>query len=140
MPFDGAESPFNYVARFDLVIDLIEAPGRWTKRTYRNKHGQYCLKEALNMIGVAEILEPIILRAAAETADREFCCIESFNDLPGTTHRDVVTVLYRVRDDLINGRIRLPISAAMAPLEIGRSRRFDDVVARLRHPRHHRDL
>ncbi|HEV2185591.1 MAG TPA: hypothetical protein VGR70_00180 [Stellaceae bacterium] len=110
MPFDGLESPFNYLAKFDQVIDLIGAPGGWSKGAYRTPEGRYCLKEALNIAGVAEIFEPIILQAAAEAADREFCSIESFNDRLETTHEDDILVLRRVREDIVAGRITLPAS------------------------------
>jgi hypothetical protein len=108
MPFDGLESPFNYLAKLDEVIDLIEAPSRWTQGAYKTPGGQYCLKEALNSAGVAEIFDRAILRTAAERAEREFCCLESFNDSPDTTHSDVVMVLRRVREDVVAGRIDLP--------------------------------
>src|SRR5579864_6103009 len=111
MPFDGLESPFNYLVKFDEVIDLIEVPGRWTKGAYRTPGGQYCLKEALNIVGVAEIFEPTILRTAMTVAERKFCCLESFNDCPDTTHADVVFVLGRVREDIVAGRVDLPAPA-----------------------------
>jgi len=112
MPFDGAESPFYYLGKIDEVIDLVEAPGQWTQRIYRNRRGQYCLKEVLNMVGVAQVLEPVILRAAADITGKEFCCVESFNDMSDTTQRDVVSVLRRVRDDVAAGRTRLPASSS----------------------------
>jgi hypothetical protein len=43
MPFDGVESPCRYLEKFDQVIDLIENPKKWGKRTYINRSGQYCL-------------------------------------------------------------------------------------------------
>ena len=108
MPFDGVESPLGYVEKFDQVIDLIEAPNQWIKHTYRSPWGGYCLKEALNMVGVADVFEPLILRTAEDVTERTHCCIESFNDAPQTTHADVITVLHRVRDDLISGKAQLP--------------------------------
>jgi hypothetical protein len=114
MPFDGLESPLSYAAKLGQVIDLVEAPGRWTQRAYRNADGQYCLKEALNIVG-AEIFEPIILRAAASAADREFCCIESFNDWPETAHADVVRVLRQVETDIAAGWLNLSPPTARPP-------------------------
>ncbi len=108
MPFDGFGSSLDYVAKFDQVIDLIEAPNQWIKHTYRSPWGGYCLKEALNMVGVVDAFEPVILKVAAERTQREFCCIESFNDCPTTTHGDVVAVLKQAREDVLAGRARLP--------------------------------
>ena len=116
MPFDGVESPLSYLVRFDRVIDLLEPPSRWTKRTYRSPDGRYCLKEALNAAGIAEIFEPIILRVAEEVTEREFCCVESFNDWPETVHGDVVNVLRRVREEIVAGRIKLPAPAFTTPV------------------------
>jgi hypothetical protein len=115
MPFDGLETPFSYLPKLDQVIDLIEAPNQWIKHTYRSPWGGYCLKEALNMVGMAEVLEPAILKAASERADREFCCIESFNDAPQTTHAEVMAVLQAVREDIVTGQINLPPTAAAKP-------------------------
>ncbi len=115
MPFDGLEAPFSYLAKFDQVIDLIESPEQWTKHTYKTPRGQYCLKEALNTVGIAEIFEPIILRAAEKATEREYCCIESFNDHPETTHGDVVAVLHRTRVDVAAGKVRLPPRRAGNP-------------------------
>ena len=115
MPFDGLETPFGYLARFDQVIDLVEAPGRLVKHTYRNPRGGYCLKEALNVIGVADLFEPIILETAEQITDKEFCCIESFNDHPETVQGDVLAVLHRVRGNIAAGKVRLPPRAAARP-------------------------
>ena len=127
MPFDGLESPFVDLAKLDHVIELIRAPGRWTKCVYTNPRGQYCLKEALNIAGAAQLFEPMILRAAAEVTDREFCCIESFNDWPETAHADVVEVLRRVRSEIMDGRCRLPLSKPYpvpSKKDAGRARSF----------------
>jgi hypothetical protein len=108
MPFDGLETPFGHLAQFDQLIDLIEAPGQWVKHTYRTANGRYCLKEALNMVGAAEILEPVILKAADEVMARQFCCIESFNDHPQTSYADVMTVLHRARANLVAATTGVP--------------------------------
>jgi hypothetical protein len=107
MPFDGVVAPFNYLAKFDQVIDLVETPNHWIKHSYNTPWGGYCLKEVLNVVGVAELFEPVILKAAEEVMEREFCCVESFNDHPLTTQSDVITVLHRVRDNILAGKIRL---------------------------------
>ena len=108
MPFDGVETPFDYLAKFDQVIELIETPGQWIKHTYRTPSGRYCLKEMLNLAGIAEVFEPIILRVAEEAAGREFCCIEAFNDHPETLRGDVIAVLRQTRADILAGKIALP--------------------------------
>jgi hypothetical protein len=115
MPFDGLELSFNYLAKLDAVIDLIGTPNTWTKFTYQNPPSGYCLKEALNVVGVAEIFEPIILKVGAEVMDRDFCCAESFNDHPQTAHGDVLTVLHRVRAEIATGRLRFSEHAAAQP-------------------------
>ncbi|HWB50052.1 MAG TPA: hypothetical protein VG651_13150 [Stellaceae bacterium] len=115
MPFDGLETPFNYLPKLDQVIDLIEAPNQWIKHTYRSPWGGYCLKEALNMVGIAQVMEPAILKAASERHEREFCCIESFNDCPQTTHADVLAVLQAVREDIVTGQINLPAEPKSKP-------------------------
>ena len=108
MPFDGVESPFNYLAKLNQVIELMETPGQWVKHTYRTPNGRYCLKEALNVVGVADVFEPIILKAAEEVTGREFCCIESFNDHPQTMRGDVVAVLHQTRTNVLTGKTALP--------------------------------
>jgi hypothetical protein len=117
MPFDGVETTINYLAKFDQVIELIETPGKWVKHTYRTPSGRYCLKEVLNTVGIAEVFEPIILKVAATTTGREFCCAESFNDHPETLRGDVITVLRQTRTDILTGKIPLPRAqtAARAP-------------------------
>jgi hypothetical protein len=111
MPFDGVEAPFGYVEKLDQVIDLIQTPGKWVKHAYRTPGGRYCLKEALNMIGVADVFEPVILKAAEEVTERDFCCIESFNDHPLTCHGDVVATLQQMRTNILAGKAALPDGA-----------------------------
>jgi hypothetical protein len=109
MPFDGVATSFNYLAKFDEVIDLLETPNHWAKHTYRNRDGQYCLLGALNIVGVTKLFEPVILQSISEMVeDKEFCCIESFNDHPETLHQDVVAVLYRARRHIAGGRSTYP--------------------------------
>jgi hypothetical protein len=108
MPFDGAESPYRHLEKFDQVIDLVEDPKKWVKHTYVNRGGQYCLIGALNAVGVEKIFGPIILKTIDEMTDREFCCIESFNDHPETLHRDVVAMLYRTRERIAAGKFKRP--------------------------------
>jgi hypothetical protein len=108
MPFDGAESPYRHLEKFDQVIDLVEDPKKWVKHTYVNRGGQYCLIGALNAVGVEKIFGPIILKTIDEMTDREFCCIESFNDHPETLHRDVVAMLYRTRERIAAGKFKHP--------------------------------
>jgi hypothetical protein len=84
MPFDGVATSFNYLAKFDEVIDLLETPNHWAKHTYRNRDGQYCLLGALNIVGVTKLFEPVILQSISEMVeDKEFCCIESLRYCTG---------------------------------------------------------
>lgn len=124
MPFDGVETPFNYLAKFDQVIELMETPGQWVKHTYRTPNGRYCLKEALNVVGIAEVFEPIILKAAEEVTGREFCCIESFNDHPQTMRGDVIAVLHQTRTNVFAGKAALP-----GPGSVMASSRWNDHAA-----------
>ena len=81
-----------------------------------NQDEQYCLLGALNTVGVTKIFEPVILRSIREIVDdKEFCCVESFNDHPETQHRDVVAVLHRARGHIAAGRFNLPVAAALYP-------------------------
>jgi hypothetical protein len=114
MPFDGVETPFNYLAKFNQVIELMETPGQWVKHTYRTPNGRYCLKEALNVVGIAEVFEPIILKAATEVMGREFCCIESFNDHPQTMRGDVIAVLHQTRTNVLAGKATMPAADVAA--------------------------
>ncbi len=123
MPFDGVAAPFGYLAKFDRVIDLIEAPNQWIKNSYSTPWGGYCLKEALNAVGVADIFEPMILKVAEEVMETDFCCVESFNDYPQTAHADVVTVLKRVRTNVASGRFKLPASPGPRPAFVAGGRR-----------------
>jgi hypothetical protein len=59
------------------------------------------LKQALNIVGITEIVEPIILKTAQEVMERDFCYIESFNDHPLTRHADVIAVLHRAQAKLV---------------------------------------
>jgi hypothetical protein len=116
MPFDGLETPFNYLAKIDQVIDLLGSPSRWIKHAYSTPQGRYCLKEALSVGGIADVLGPIILKAAEEITGKKFCCLESFNDWPQTSHGDILAVLHRARENIEAGKTRLPAPApAVAP-------------------------
>jgi predicted Kef-type K+ transport protein len=55
MPFDGVESPYRYLEKFDQLIDLVEDPKKWVKHTYVNRRGQYCLIGALTAVGVRTV-------------------------------------------------------------------------------------
>jgi hypothetical protein len=117
MPFDGHATPFNYLSKFDEVIALIEHPNRWIKHSYMNHDEQYCLLGALNTVGVTKIFETVILRSIGEVIDdKEFCCVESFNDHPETQHRDVVAVLHRAREHIAARRFNLPTRGSALPL------------------------
>jgi hypothetical protein len=118
MPFDGVATPFTNLAKFDEVIDLLETPNRWVKHTYRNRDDQYCLLGALNTVGVTKLFERVILRSISEMVeDKEFCCIESFNDHPETLHQDVVAVLYRARRHVAGAAfdVSVPPAAKLFP-------------------------
>lgn len=122
MPFDGIEAPFSYLEKFDQVIEIIETQGKWVKHTYRTPGGRYCLKEVLNVAGIAEVFEPIVLKAAAKTMGREFCCIESFNDHPETLRGDVVAVLRQIRADILARKIALRRAETAMPVPLWNKR------------------
>jgi hypothetical protein len=41
MPFDGVETPYTYLEKFDRVIDLVEPPSKWAKHAYVTPRGQH---------------------------------------------------------------------------------------------------
>jgi hypothetical protein len=104
MPFDGV----GYVSseplrKIDVVIDLLGTPDKWCKGALRSHDGRYCIRGAVMSVGATDQLEPAILQAIGEVAGRRFRRIESFNDYPNTTHEQVVAVLQRARDNMVDG-------------------------------------
>ena len=101
MPFDGAGFGYNEsLQKLDTVIDLLETPDRWCKGALRSHDGRYCIRGAIRAVSGSDVLEPAILQAIGQVANRRFRRIEAFNDHPNTTHDQVVTVLARARSNL----------------------------------------
>lgn len=111
MPLDGTdlfESPA--LAKLNRVERLLATEQHWCKGRLRDADGRRCMIEAITSVdGRQELTRPII-RAAREVSGKRYWRIESFNDDPRTTHRDVLRVLQRARE-----RIVASIAAAQEP-------------------------
>ena len=103
MPFDGVGySQSEPLRKLDAVINLLDAPEKWCKGALKSQDGRYCLRGAVMSVGATDLLEPAILQAICEVTGRTLRRIESFNDYPSTTHEQVVAVLERTRDILLD--------------------------------------
>jgi len=120
MPFDGTGFALvEHLNKIDAIIDLLGAPERWCKGALRSRDGRYCLRGAINAIGNAAPLEPVILGAIVEVTGKNYRHIESFNDHPHTDHEQVCAVLLRARDNIVTGKSvvgarRPPVPAVQA--------------------------
>jgi hypothetical protein len=108
MPLDGTEleafgnSP---LAKLGAVERLLINEQQWCKGRLRDKDGRFCLAGAMQAVKARQLLDPIILRAIREVGGKRYWRIEAFNDLPSTTHADILRVLRRAREDVIAGMI-----------------------------------
>jgi hypothetical protein len=104
MPLDGTDFVENpALAKLNRVERLLATEQRWCKGRLRDAEGRRCLIEAITAVdGRQELARPII-RAAREVSGKHYWRIESFNDDPRTTHRDVLRVLQRVRESMVIG-------------------------------------
>jgi hypothetical protein len=109
MPFDGTryEDLNPTLDKMDRVIDLLSDQRRWCKKRLQTPDGRYCIVGAIQAAdAVTELKAPILL--AIEQVTGLICRIEDFNDHPTTTHKLVVTVLHKARENVINGTSRPP--------------------------------
>jgi hypothetical protein len=106
MPFDGVGFAFeDRVSKIDKVIDLLATPDKWCKGNLRTSDGRYCVRGALMAVDGGINLQAIVLRAIREVTGKHYLRIESFNDRSETDHAEVLAVLRRARDRLINAEV-----------------------------------
>lgn len=102
MPLDGTDLFENpSLAKLNRVERLLATEQHWCKGRLRDADGRRCLIEAITAVdGRQELTRPII-RAAREISGKHYWRIESFNDDPRTTHRDVLRVLQLAREGIV---------------------------------------
>ena len=121
MPFDGVGfSASEYSQKIDAVIDLLEAPERWGKGSFKTPDGRYCLRGAIRTVDKNEVLGPMVLNAINEVTGKHYRNIATFNDSPETNHRMVLRVLARARGNVTAGHLAMP---AESPIQISLFRR-----------------
>lgn len=102
MPLDSMEFPENpLLVKLGRVERLLVTEQQWCKGKLRDGHGRHCLVGAIEAADAWEELPAMILRATREVSGKRYWRIESFNDDPHTTHRDVLLVLRRARQNII---------------------------------------
>ncbi len=102
MPLDSMEFAENpLLVKLGRVERLLANEQQWCKGRLRDVHGRHCLVGAIEAADAWEELPAIILRATREVSGKRYWRIESFNDDPNTTHRDVLLVLRRARQSII---------------------------------------
>ena len=110
MPFDGKDfQPIAAVAKLDRVIALIDTPEKWCQGSVVDYDGRMCIVGAISHLG-RDSVAPLglfgpVAHAIAEITGRAMP-IEAFNDHPRTTHKLVMKVLHRTRENLIAGATR----------------------------------
>jgi hypothetical protein len=106
MPFDGIDALDNHpIAKLGAVERMLATEQQWCKGRLRDAHGRHCLVGAIEAVGGRQVLQKPILQAAREVSGKRYWRIEFFNDDPRTTHADVLQVLRRTRENMIDGMI-----------------------------------
>jgi hypothetical protein len=106
MPFDGIDGFDNHpIATLGAVERMLATEQQWCKGRLRDAHGRHCLVGAIEAVGGRQVLQKPILQAAREVSGKRYWRIEFFNDDPRTTHADVLQVLRRTRENMIDGMI-----------------------------------
>ena len=106
MPFDGIDAFDNHpIAKLGAVERMLATEQQWCKGRLRDPHGRHCLVGAIEAVGGRQVLQKPILQAAREVSGKRYWRIEFFNDDPRTTHADVLQVLRRARENMIDGMI-----------------------------------
>jgi hypothetical protein len=106
MPFDGIDAFDNQpIAKLGAVERMLATEQQWCKGRLRDAHGRHCLVGAIEAVGGRQVLQKPILQAAREVSGKRYWRIEFFNDDPRTTHADVLQVLRRTRENMIDGMI-----------------------------------
>src|SRR5258706_3452114 len=103
MPFDGIDAFDNHpIAKLGAVERMLATEQQWCKGRLRDAHGRHCLVGAIEAVGGRQVLQKPILQAAREVSGKRYWRIEFFNDDPRPTHSDVVPVLLRPRENMID--------------------------------------
>lgn len=113
MPFDGREYSLRVDAleKIDRVIEQLPSEDRWCKGALYTVDGRRCILGAMQAVNGAMTLKQPILQAIQEVTGRRYTAIETFNDRRTTTHAQVVAVLQRARQDILEGTTGYPASA-----------------------------
>jgi hypothetical protein len=103
MPLDGAELFENQtLAKLWEVERLLATEDQWCKGRLYDRRGRHCLVGAMIETDGRPALTRPIMRAVREVSGKHYWRIESFNDDPNTSHRDVLRVLNRARTLVIS--------------------------------------
>jgi hypothetical protein len=105
MPFDGRDysTRIDDLEKIDRVIEQLPTEDRWCKGALYTVDGRRCILGAMQAVNGAMTLKQPILQAIQEVTGRRFTAIETFNDRRTTTHAQVMAVLQRARQDILNG-------------------------------------
>lgn len=114
MPFDGREfsARIDAMEKIDRVIEQLPSEDRWCKGALYTVDGRRCILGAMQAVSGAMVLKQPILQAIQEVTGRRFTAIETFNDRRTTTHAQVLAVLQRARQDILDGTAGCHTSAA----------------------------
>jgi hypothetical protein len=103
MPLDCLEFVKNpLLEKLGKVERLLATEQQWCKGKLRDVDGRRCLVGAIEAADAQHELPQLILRATREVTGKRYWRIESFNDDPRTKHRDVLLVLRRTRQNILN--------------------------------------
>jgi len=105
MPFDGRDysTRIDALEKIDRVIEQLPSEERWCKGALYTVDGRRCILGAMQAVNGAMVLKQPILQAIQEVTGRRYTAIETFNDRRTTTYPQVVAVLNRARQDIIDG-------------------------------------
>jgi hypothetical protein len=105
MPFDGRDysTRIDALEKIDRVIEQLPSEDRWCKGALYTVDGRRCILGAMQAVNGAMVLKQPILQAIQEVTGRRYTAIETFNDRRTTTHAQVVAVLHRARQDILDG-------------------------------------
>ena len=105
MPFDGKDysTRIEALEKIDRVIEQLPSEERWCKGALYTVDGRRCILGAMQAVNGAMTLKQPILQAIQEVTGRRYTAIETFNDRRSTTYPQVVAVLNRARQDIIEG-------------------------------------
>lgn len=106
MPFDGRDysTRIDTLEKIDRVIEQLPSEERWCKGALYTVDGRRCILGAMQAVNGAMVLKQPILQAIQEVTGRRYTAIETFNDRRTTTYQQVVAVLGRARQNIIEGR------------------------------------